>query len=322
MEFFNSALGKNISFVRPPYFMITGLVGLPHVNYYWAVLFFIYIVTVLSNIAVMAVIVLDNHLKSPRYVAVFNLAFSDVLNVSALVPKLVDTFLFSHNVISYSECLVYMFFTFVFISMQSFNLVVLAIDRLIAIVAPLHYHVKVTHKFILSLIACFWIYSSTLTLVSIGLITRLSICESVVIQSYFCDHTPVYRLGCNDLTPSQVMSMLSPILKLWVPLVFIVASYCFIGYTVFRISVPQERFKALKTCSAHLSLVVIYYVPLIFVFRYGTEIPTNARVMCLSMTAVVPPMLNPIIYVLQTKEIKDSLKKLLKLKRLSVVQTK
>ncbi|XP_033834722.1 olfactory receptor 1C1-like, partial [Periophthalmus magnuspinnatus] len=316
MEFFNSALGKNISFVRPPYFIITGLTGIPHVNYYWGIVFFIYVGSMIGNISVMAVIILGNHLKSPKYIAVFNLIFTDVLNICALVPKVIDTFLFNNNVIPYRECLVYMLFTFVFLSMQSFNLVVLAIDRLIAIAAPLHYHVKVTKTFIISIIAFFWIYSLTLTLVAMGLITRLSICESVIIQSHFCDHGPIYRLGCNDLTPSHTMAGLSPTLKLWLPLFFIVVSYIFIGYTIVKISVPQERVKALKTCSAHLSLVAVYYVPFIFVYRFGSKIPTNARVMSLSINAIVPPMLNPIIYVLQTKEIKDSIKKMLKFKRL------
>ncbi|XP_070700165.1 olfactory receptor 1E16-like [Pempheris klunzingeri] len=315
MEFFNSANGRNITFVRPAHFKISGLIGIPNIKYYYVCLFFVYIVSVLGNTIVITLIIFDHNLRSPKHIAVFNLAFVDLFSSSALVPKVLDIFLFNHHYIPYNECLAFLFFCFACFSMQALNLVALSYDRLVAIIFPLHYQVKVTQKFMLSLIAFFWVYAITITLTAVGLLTRLSFCKSVVIESYFCDHGPLYRLGCNDITPNRAIGGLSPILILWLPLIFILGSYCGIVYALSKISTAQERVKAFKTCTGHLSLVAIYFLPTIFVYRFGRTIHPNARIINLSLTAVIPPMLNPIIYVLQTQEIKESLKRFLKMRR-------
>uniref|UniRef100_A0A7N6FAI9 G-protein coupled receptors family 1 profile domain-containing protein n=1 Tax=Anabas testudineus TaxID=64144 RepID=A0A7N6FAI9_ANATE len=260
-----------------------GFIGIPNINYYYVFLFFVYVVSVLGNMTVMAIIYLDYNLRTPKYVTVFNLAFVDLVGSSALVPKVIDIFLFNHPSIPYSDCLAFMFFCYTCLLMQSFNLVALSYDRLVAIIFPLHYQVKVTHRFMFSLIASFWVIVIIAHLITVGYITRLSFCESVVINSYFCDHGQMYRLACNDNTPSLVMAKLLPILALWLPLAFILLSYFYI---------------------AHLSLVTIYFIPILVTFTMNANIHPNARIINLSLTSVFPPMLNPIIYVLQTQEIK------------------
>ncbi|XP_070774173.1 olfactory receptor 6C4-like [Enoplosus armatus] len=322
MNLFNSGLGKNISFVRPAYFIISGLSGIPNIKYYYVFLFFVYIVSVLGNTAVMTVIYLDRNLRTPKYIAVFNLAFVDLFGSSALVPKVLDIFLFDHRYISYNDCLAFLFFCFTCLSMQALNLVALAYDRLIAIIFPLHYQVKVTHRFMLSLIVSFWVFVVTVVLIAAGLLTRLSFCKSVVINSYFCDHGQIYRLACNDYTPSFVISVLLPFLIIWLPLIFILFSYLYIGYALSKVATVQERVKAFKTCTAHLSLVAIYFVPILITFTLMEKIHPNARIINLSLTSVFPPMLNPIIYVLQTQEIKESVKKLFKIKVQSKITIK
>ncbi|KAM9728580.1 olfactory receptor 6C4-like [Menidia menidia] len=313
MEFFNSALGKNISFVRPAYFIIRGFIGIPNVKYYYVFLFFVYIVSVLGNTAVMAVIYLDHNLRTPKYVAVFNLAFVDLFGSSALVPKVLDIFLFNHSLIPYNDCLTFLFFCYTCLSMQSFNLVALAYDRLVAILYPLHYQVKVTNRFMFSLIASFWLFTIIAVLIAVGLITRLSICKSVVVNSYFCDHGQIYRLACNDFFPNNMVGFLYPVLIFWIPLVFILLSYLCIGYTLAKMAKVQQGIKAFKTCIAHVLLVVIYFTPLLITFTLMEKIHPNNRILNLSLTSVFPPMLNPIIYVLQTQEIKESMKKILKI---------
>ncbi|KAK2828286.1 hypothetical protein Q5P01_019320 [Channa striata] len=315
MELFNSAFGRNITFVHPEYFTISGLTGIPNIKYYYIFLFFVYIVSVLGNTAVMTIIYLDHNLRTPKYVAVFNLAFVDLLGSSALVPKVIDIFLFNHPNIPYRDCLTFLFFCYICLSMQSFNLVALAYDRLVAIIFPLHYGVKVTHGFMLSLISAFWAFIIVANIITVGLITRLSFCESVVINSYFCDHGQIYRLACNDNYPNYVLSCLYPVLMFWVPLGFILLSYLYIGFTLSKVATVQEGLKAFKTCIGHLLLVAIYFIPLLMTFTLMEKIHPNARIINLSLTSVIPPMLNPIIYVLQTQEIKESLKRLLKIRR-------
>ncbi|XP_026184391.1 olfactory receptor 1-like [Mastacembelus armatus] len=314
MNLFNSALGKNITLVRPAYFLISGFSGIPNVIYYYVFLLFLYVVSLLANTVVMGIICLDPNLRTPKYVVVFNLAFVDLFGSSALVPKVLDIFLFDHPYIPYNDCLTFMFFCFTCLSMQALNLVALAYDRLIAIIFPLHYQVKITHRFMFSLIVSFWLFIIISVLIAAGLLTRLSFCKSVVIDSYFCDHGQIYRLACNDSTPSYVISVLLPVLILWLPLIFILFTYLYIGYALTKVSTVHERVKALKTCTAHLSLVAIYFLPIIITFVYFGNIHPNARIINLSLTSVFPPTLNPIIYVLQTEEIKKSVKRLFKIR--------
>ncbi|KAF7199320.1 olfactory receptor 1E16-like [Nothobranchius furzeri] len=313
MDLFNSALGRNITFTRPAYFIISGFTGIPYMQYYYVFLCFVYIASVFGNTLVMVLIYLDHNLRTPKYVAVFNLALVDLLSSTSQVPKVLDIFLFNHFTIPYLDCLMFFFFSYFFLSLQSLNLVALSYDRVVAIMYPLHYQTKVTNRFMLSLIACFWVFVTIAVLTAVGLLTRLSFCNSVVINSYFCDHGQIYRLACNDAFPSFAISYVLPFLLLWLPFAIILFSYLCIGYSLAKVALSQERRKALKTCSAHISLVIMYFIPILMTFTIGAQVHPNARILNLSLASVLPPMLNPIIYVLQTQEIKSSMKKIFKI---------
>ncbi|XP_038134755.1 olfactory receptor 1-like [Cyprinodon tularosa] len=281
MDLFNPASVKNITFIRPPYFIIRGFTDLPEIRFYYYFLFVAYIFLVQGNTAVMALIYLDRNLRTPKYVAVFNLAFVDLLGGTALVPK-------------------------------ALNLVALCYDRLMAIMFPLHYHVNVTHKIMFSLIAFFWSVALLAVCIAIGFLTTLSFCNSVVINSFFCDHGQMYRLACNDNFPSFVIANLLPVLFLWLPLLIIISSYICIGYALARVTSAQERLKALKTCVGHLSLVATFFFPIIITFIMGPRLHPNSRIINLSLTSAIPPVLNPLIYVMHTQEMKLSIKSLIK----------
>uniref|UniRef100_A0A3Q3IA28 G-protein coupled receptors family 1 profile domain-containing protein n=1 Tax=Monopterus albus TaxID=43700 RepID=A0A3Q3IA28_MONAL len=281
-------------------YMIThrlyGFSGIPNIKYYYVFLFLLFIVSALGNTVVMIIICLDHTLRTPKYIAVFNLAFTDLFGSSALLPKVLDIFLFDHPYISYNDCLTFLFFYYTCFVMQPLNLVALAYDRMIAIIFPLHYHVKVTHRFMFSLIAFFWLFAVTVTLTAVGLLTRHSYCKSVVINSYFCDYGQIYRLACDDITPSFIYSALLTVPILGLPLVFIMFTYIYIGYALTKVA----------TLKSHLSLVAIFFFPFIIAITSTGVINPNARIINLSLTSAFPPSLNPIIYVLQTKEIKES----------------
>uniref|UniRef100_A0A4W5R2K7 G-protein coupled receptors family 1 profile domain-containing protein n=1 Tax=Hucho hucho TaxID=62062 RepID=A0A4W5R2K7_9TELE len=283
--------------IRPPYFFISGFIDIPHMKYYYVFLCFVYIISLVSPYS----------LHSPKYIAVFNLAFTDMCGSTALVPKLLDTFLFSRQLISYNQCLASLFFIFLFLTMQSFNLTILSSDRLVAICCPLRYHMVVTHRSMFQLTGAAWMFAGFMVLLGVCLITRLSFCRSLVINSYFCDHGPLFRLAspCSDVVPNTVISYLGPCIVLYFPMVFIISSYICITHALFTITL------AVKTCTSHLILVAIFYLPINFTNFLHSIIPTNARIINLSLTSVLPPMLNPIIYVLKTEEFKESAKKLL-----------
>uniref|UniRef100_A0A3B4Y7U4 Odorant receptor, family 42, subfamily A, member 9 n=1 Tax=Seriola lalandi dorsalis TaxID=1841481 RepID=A0A3B4Y7U4_SERLL len=311
MEFFNSALGKNITFVRPAHFLIRGFTGLPNIKYYYVFLFIIYLVSVLGNTMVMTVIVLDHNLRTPKYIAVFNLAFVDL---TALIPKLLDTFLFDRRYIVYEACLSYMFFVLLLASVQSWTLVTMAYDRFIAICFPLRYHSIVTKPAIAAMLLFTWIFLSSLVAFTVGIIDRLSFCGSVVVKSFFCDHAPVYRLACNDSSLNNIMAYVAFIIVLCCPLILIAITYVCISIALSRIASTEERLKAMKTCTSHLFLVAIFFLPVVGtnIAAVASYIHPNARIINSSLTHTIPALLNPIVYSLKTEEVLNSIRKLCK----------
>ncbi|XP_013856712.1 olfactory receptor 6Y1-like, partial [Austrofundulus limnaeus] len=194
-------------------------------------------------------------------------------------------FLFNHFIVSYNDCMAFFYFCYTFHFMQALNLVVLAYDRMVAIMFPLQYQTIVTKRSLFSLIASVWFICIISALIAVGFLTRLSFCESVIINSYFCDHGQIYRLACNDNNPSDIVGYFFTFLVLWVPLPFILCSYICIGYALVKVATGQERRKAFKTCIAHLSLVAIYFVPMLITFTIGANIHPNARIINLSLSS-------------------------------------
>uniref|UniRef100_A0A3Q3JGC1 G-protein coupled receptors family 1 profile domain-containing protein n=1 Tax=Monopterus albus TaxID=43700 RepID=A0A3Q3JGC1_MONAL len=254
---------SNATFVRPAKFYISGFSDIPHVKYFYVFLCFVYIMTVLGNGLLLSVIYLDKTLHTPKYMIVFNLALTDLCGSTALIPKVLDTFLFDNRYIVYEACLSYMFFVWLSTSVQSWTLVIMAYDRFIAICFPLRYHSIVTKPAIAAiLIACL-----------AGLLDRLSFCGSLVIQSFFCDHGPIYRLACNDNSLNFIMAKVGITLIICIPPVLIAFTYICIGKALSRIASREERVKALKTCTSHLILVAIFFLPLL-----GTNIAVQVFV--------------------------------------------
>ncbi|XP_073674312.1 olfactory receptor 52E4-like [Garra rufa] len=319
----NASFSQNISSVRPEYFFIIGLSGIPYSNYYYIFLFLIYFITVIGNSIVLLIIVLERSLHSPKYMAVFNLALADIGETNALIPNMMKTLLFDSQYISYNACLVNMFFVFLFSSMQSLTLVVLAYDRLIAICLPLRYHVIVNNNNMCFVFSAIWVFNSVIVASMVSLITQISFCKSNVILSYFCDHGPVYRLACNDNYINKIMGFLYTTLYLIAPMLLIGLSYLGIFLVVRKIGTWEGRIKALKTCVSHLLLVAIYFLPIFFTYLTAllleiADTTFNSRVISTSLSYAVPAMLNPIIYVLNTAEIKDIIRKALKNRSLPI----
>ncbi|XP_036416867.1 olfactory receptor 1571-like [Colossoma macropomum] len=305
---------ENATFIRPPTFYISGLYNMPHAKYYYMFLCFVYAVTVLGNSFIMGTIYLARTLHTAKYIAVFNLALSDLCGSSAVIPKYADMFLRENQYISYEDCLASMFFVFLFIIMQSFTLLALSFDRVIAICFPLRYHAIVTKTTMTLIIGVMWMISATFMSVSVALITRLSFCRSTTVNSYLCDHGPIYRLACNDNFPNYIMGNIYIAVVLCLPLILIAFSYVCIGVALLKISNGAERMKAVKTCTSHLILVAMYYLPIlsIYITAVTTYLHPNTRIINSALAQTIPPMLNPIIYTLKTEEVLKSIKVLYK----------
>ncbi|XP_059401197.1 olfactory receptor 6N1-like [Carassius carassius] len=311
----------NVTFVRPATFFINGFSNIPHAKYYYVFLCFVYAVTVLGNSLIMCIIYLARRLHTAKYIAVFNLALSDLCGSSALIPKLIDMFLLEHQDISYEACLMNMFFVFHFMNIQSLTLLALAYDRLVAICFPLRYHAVITKTSMSLIIGGMWIFSMTLFAVLVGLVNRLSFCWSTVVNSYFCDHGPVISLSCNSNSINYLMAYILFILLICLPVILISLSYLCIAAALLKIAHGADRIKAMKTCTSHLVLVAIFYLPILSVYvkSISTSIDLNARIINNSLTQIIPPMLNPIIYALKTEEVMQSIKELYKRSKVNTV---
>ncbi|XP_036416874.1 olfactory receptor 1496-like [Colossoma macropomum] len=312
--FMQSVSSTNSSFIRPSSFYISGLYNIPHAKYYYVFLCFVYAVTVLGNLFIMGTIYLARSLHTAKFIAVFNLALSDLCGSSALIPKLLDMFLFENQYISYEACLANMFFVYVFMTLQSLTLLAMAYDRLIAICFPLRYHAIVTKPAMTLIICVMWILSVSVIALMVALVTRLSFCRSTTVNSYYCDHAPVYKLACNDNSVNSIMGYVCMAALLYIPLILIALSYVCIGFALQKISHGAERIKAIKTCTSHVILVAMFYLPIIGIYTAGltTSINTNVRIINTALTQTIPPMLNPIIYTLETEEVLQSIKVLYK----------
>ncbi|XP_017572989.1 olfactory receptor 1F1-like [Pygocentrus nattereri] len=305
---------ENATIIRPAAFYISGLSNMPHTKYYYMFLCFVYAVSVLGNSCIIGTIYLARTLHTAKYIAVFNLALSDLCGSSALIPKYADMFLLENQYISYKDCLTSMFFIFLFITMQSYTLLALAFDRVIAICFPLRYHAIVTKSTMTLIISGIWLVSILLVAIRVALITRLSFCSSTTVGSYFCDHGPIYRLACNDNTPNFMMAYANIAVMLCLPLLLIALSYICIGVALLKISHGADRMKAMKTCTSHLMLVAIFYLPILGVYSTAlmTFLHPNTRIINSVLAQAIPPMLNPIIYTLKTEEVLQSIKVLYK----------
>ncbi|XP_055063242.2 olfactory receptor 1468 [Misgurnus anguillicaudatus] len=322
MSSVHSNSSGNLTFVRPATFFINGFVNVPYAKYYYVFLVLVYAVTVFGNSFIMCIIYLARRLHTAKYVAVFHLAFSDMCGSSALIPKLLDMFLFEHQYISFEECLTNMFFVFHFMNLQSLTLLSLAYDRLIAICFPLKYHSIITKRAMCLIMSVMWIFSVTFFAVLVGLLTRLSFCGSTVVNSYFCDHRPIYKLSCNDNSKNVIMGRMCFGLLICLPLVLIIISYFCIALVLFKISVV-DRTKAMKTCTSHLLLVAIFYIPIFsnnIAAALTSSIHPNVEMINISLTQTMSPMLNPIIYTLKTDEVMQSIKVLYKRNKLNVTK--
>ncbi|XP_066556229.1 olfactory receptor 1E16-like [Amia ocellicauda] len=310
----NSTLAPNATFVRPQFFYISGLSNLPNAKYYYVFLCFVYVVTILGNSFILFIIYMERSLHTPKYVAVCNLAIVDVCGSTAIIPKIIDTFLFDSQFIRYEACLANMCFVLFFASLQSLILVVLAYDRFVAICFPLRYHTIITNTSMVVILAVMWAIAALVAITGTLLFTRLSFCRSIVINSYFCDYGPAINLACNDNSPTFIVATFGTTIFFVAPVAVIVLSYVCIIFALLKIATQEGRLKAMQTCTSHLILVAIFYLPICatHIATLSSIIHPNARIINTSLACVIPPMLNPIIYSLKTEEIMSTIKKLYK----------
>ncbi|XP_048838757.1 olfactory receptor 8D1-like [Brienomyrus brachyistius] len=305
------------NFTRPVGFYIRGFYALKHTEYYFIFLAVMYVLTLVANLTLMFIIWFAETLHTPKYMAVFSLAVVDLSFSSALIPKAVHMYLFDSKFMYFNACLAQMFFVDYFASMEAFSLCVLAYDRLIAICFPLRSNSLNTKCTMMVIIIVSWSIPLVIDVVMVALIPPLPYCKSTVVNSFFCDHGPVFKIACGDYSPNWFMAGFTTVSMYFVPFGFIALTYIFIIYAILNIASSEGRWKAFRTCSSHLLLVGMFFVPFFVTYVIAwvnINIDTDTRIINTSLSASIPPLLNPIIYSLKTEEIMEQIKKILGMK--------
>ncbi|XP_075798485.1 olfactory receptor 1468-like [Microtus pennsylvanicus] len=299
------------------------LLGLPippeHQHLFYALFLAMYLTTVLGNLLIIILILLDSHLHIPMYLFLSNLSFSDLCFSSVTMPKLLQNMQKQEPSITYVGCLTQMYFFLVFGDMESFLLVLMAYDRYVAICFPLHYTSIMSPKLCVFLIVFCWILTMMYSMLHTLLLSRLSFCKNNVISQFFCDITALLKLACSDIYINELIIFVIGGLFSVIPFLLIIVSYVQIVCSILRVSSTRVIHKVFSTCGSHLSVVSLFYGPAIGVyFCPSANTSTINETAMAMMYTVVTPMLNPFIYSLRNRDMKEALLRVLCKKKISL----
>ncbi|XP_058534155.1 putative gustatory receptor clone PTE01 [Ochotona princeps] len=270
--------------------------------------FSMYLVTVLGNVLIILTVTSDSHLHTPMYFFLCSLSLVDVGFTSTTVPKLMVAILTHSTVISYAGCLTQMSFSIIFGCMDDLLLTVMAYDRFVAICHPLHYQVIMNphHCGILLLLS----FVATLldSLLYNLLVLQITCFKGVEISNFFCDPTQLLNLTCSETLSSDVVTYIVSIIYGFLPMSGILFSYYKIVSSILSVPSPGGRYKAFSTCGSHLTVVCLFYGTGLGVYLSSAFSLSAGKVALASLVyMMVTPMLNPFIYSLRNRDIKQAM---------------
>lgn len=289
-------------------FLLTGIPGLEDFQIWISIPFsFMYLLAVIGNGLVVAVVAWDRSLHEPMYVFLGMLAFNDVLLCTVTVPKMLLIFWQGSSLSTFPACLTQMFFVHALFLSESAVLLAMAFDRYVAICSPLHYATLLTGSLISKVGLALVARSVAVVTPGVLLILRLHFCQSNIIHHTYCENMGIAKLACNSIALNSIYGLTAALLTTGLDFVLISLSYWLILRTVFRLPSREARTKAFGTCGAHICVILIFYTLAFFSFfthRFGKHVPRHALILLANLYLLVPPTMNPIVYGVKTKEIK------------------
>ncbi|XP_061448009.1 olfactory receptor 6F1-like [Rhineura floridana] len=286
------------------------LLGFPRSQYLqmFIFMFFLitYILTLLGNVGIIILVITNCCLHIPMYFYLCNLSFLEIWYTTASIPKTLAIFLRRSRSISFIGCILQMYFVFACGCTEYFLLSVMAYNRYLAICYPLHYSTIMDGHLSSKLAAGSWLCGFVIIFIPTFLITRLSFCGPNVINHFYCNIDAWIVLSCTNTYDIEMAAFIISIIVILGSCVITFLSYIYI-IIILRIPSVQGQQKAFSTCSSHLAVVIIWYGSTIFLFV------KPSKWTCLEMTkivnilnTIVTPLLNPFIYTLRNKEVKDA----------------
>ncbi|NXA21841.1 OR6B1 protein, partial [Ibidorhyncha struthersii] len=295
----------------PTKFLLLGMGHMPtlHVPLFLLSLI-IYLVTVIGNTLVVVLVVLEQHLHTPMYTFLGTLSSLETWYSSTILPRLLASFLTGDRTISAHGCMAQFYFFSSFAATECYLLGVMSYDRYLAICQPLLYPSLMTWKVCLQLVAASWLVGMLVSATVTAFLSQINFCGPKVINHFFCDFTPLLELSCSDTSVVTVISFIVCFLSIIFPFLFTLVSYVCIIAAILRIPSSISRQKAFSTCSSHLIVVTIFYVTLLIVYLLPRTGPLRQLNKVFSFFyTVLTPLVNPLIYSLRNREVREALRK-------------
>ncbi|XP_057564307.1 olfactory receptor 1571-like [Hippopotamus amphibius kiboko] len=268
-----------------------------------------YLITVFGNLLIILAVGSDSHLHTPMYFFLCNLSFADICFISTIIPKMLWNIQTHSKVITYEGCITQMYFLIFFGGLDVFLLTVMAYDRFVAICHPLHYTVIMNPRLCGLLVLSSYIISFLYSLVQSLMVVQLSFCTNWEIPHFFCETNQMVKLACSDTFICDTVMYFAAVLLGGGSLAGILYSYSKIVSSIRGISSAQGKYKAFSTCASHLSIVSLFYCSALGVYISSAEThSSHSSAVTSVMCTVVTSMLNPFIYSLRNKDIKEALK--------------
>ncbi|XP_059247032.1 olfactory receptor 52B4-like [Mustela nigripes] len=290
-------------------FCLLGVPGLEDQHVWISIPFLIsYVVALLGNSLLICIILTSRNLREPMYLFLCMLAGADLILSTCTVPQALAIFWFRAGEISLDRCITQLFFIYCTFISESGILLVMAFDRYLAICYPLRYTTILTPALIgkIGVTVCLRSYGTIFPV--IFLLKRLTFCKSNILPNTACKHIVLAHVSCNDIRVNVWYGIFVLVSTVVLDIVLIFISYVLILRAVFRIPSRDARHKALNTCGSHVCVIVLFYGPGIFTTltqRFGHHIAPHIHVLLSNVCILAPPMLNPIIYGIKTKQIRD-----------------
>lgn len=303
-------------------FLLTGFPGL-EASHHWVSIpvNLTCVVSILGNSIILLLIRTDPALHEPMYFFLSMLAASDLGLSASTFPTMMWLFWLNARELPFDICAAQMFFIHAFTYVESGVLLAMAFDRFVAIREPLHYATILTHSAMARMGAAILVRAVLLNLPGPILLRRLLFPQISVLSHCYCLHCDLVGLACSDTQINSLVGLVSILFSLGLDSFLIVLSYALILRTVVSIASPGERLKALNTCVSHLCIVLIFYLPklgLSVLHRVEKHNYPALAVLMANLHFLVPPFMNPIVYCIKSKQIRQGLLKRFKRKRVDV----
>uniref|UniRef100_A0A8C3FVP6 Olfactory receptor n=1 Tax=Chrysemys picta bellii TaxID=8478 RepID=A0A8C3FVP6_CHRPI len=288
-------------------FILLGFGNLNEVQILLFVVFLvIYIVTLAGNLLIVALVVADQHLHTPMYFFLGNLSFLETCYTSVSVPRLLSGLLVEDRTISFRDCITQLFFLSALACIECFLLAVMAYDRYLAICNPLNYNVMMNLR-----VLGIWASGFLISLPHTLSLLRLSFCGPNIINHFFCELPPLLQLSCSDTGYNQTLALVTDVFLGIGCFLLTLLSYVYIVSSVLKIQSAAGKRKAFSTCSSHVMVVTLFYSTVIYTYVRPPSAYLDRDKAVAALYTMVTPLVNPLIYSLRNKEVKEAFKKLM-----------